>query len=199
MLIRLLLLSPILLLVACASTTEIQTRHRASGDRVPATHLLLVARTPEQGVRQQWERACADTLEGKGLTLTRSHKVLPGWFEAGTGALEQWARDRGADAILLGELTRLVLSPPNLPREDGPGEPGVEAQWTLSLEDGKVKGAEQPAEARQEVDFQLIAPTGRRLWAGTARTHEANELAAIAHSQCRALHKTLVSLGLLPD
>lgn len=198
MLVRLLLLFPLLALAACASTTEIQTRHQAPGDAVPVTHLLLVARTPEQDARRHWENECAETLGNKGLTLTRSHKVLPGWFEAGTDALEQWARDRGADAILLGELTRLVLSPPNLPREGAPGEPDMEAQWTLTLEDGKVKGAEQPAEARQEVDFQLIAPTGQRLWAGTARTHEANELTAIADSQCRALHKTLVSLGLLP-
>lgn len=199
MLLRLLLLSSLLSLAACASTTEIQTRHQASANAAPATHLLLVARTPEQGARRHWENACAETLEGKGLTLTRSHKVLPDWYEAGTNALQQWARDRGADAILLGELTNLVLQPPNMPRDAGPGDPDMQAQWTITLEDGKVRGAEEPPPASQEVDFQLIAPAGERLWAGTARSHEANQLAAIARSQCRALHKTLVAQGLLPD
>lgn len=202
--LRCLLLLPLLGLVACASTTEVSTRYRAETPPPEVDHLMVVARTPEKLFREQWEDSCADALDGLPLTLTRSYKVLPLWYAPGTARLEQWARANGADAILVGELTRLVLPRPDLDHPDvlnrnrgGLEDPIGEPQWSFFI--GRKEKKKEPWPIYREIQFQLISAEGKSLWAGTTLTHEANAIDAIAHSQCRALGKTLTEMGLLPE
>ena len=54
-----------------------------------------------------------------------------------------------------------------------------------------------PLEA-QDIEFQLQRPSGKVLWNGLLRTNEANQIEAIARSQCKRLQKTLSKSGLLP-
>lgn len=200
---RWLLLLLSLSLAACAATTEVSTRYLAESRPAPASHLLLVARTPEKAFRREWEDSCADILAGNGLTVTRSYRVLPLWYEPGTERLEEWASKHGADAILVGELTRLVLPKPDLSHPDvvnsGRGEledPIGEPEWSFFI--GRKEKEEDPWPIYQEIFFQLFAANGKSLWSGTTLTHEANNLGAIAGSQCKALRKRLSSMNLLP-
>lgn len=199
---RWLILLP-LLLAGCASTSEVTTRYRA-GQLPPAPErLLLVARTPEQGLRREWENSCAAVLELDGLTITRSHKVLPEWFEPDSEAPQQWARRHGADMILLGELTGLLLRRPEPtsandrhPPSGGIDDPMGESVFAITLA-GKQQ-QETPASGHREFLFHLLNADGKTLWSGATRTHEANEVAAIARSQCHALKQHLTETGLLP-
>lgn len=199
---RWLLLSS-LLLTACASTTEVSTRYLAEDQPAAARHLLVVARTPEKEFRKEWEDRCAEVIAGDGLKVTRSYRALPLWYEPGTQRLEEWARNHGADAILVGELTRLVLPKPDLDHPEllntGRGEledPIGEPEWSFFI--GRKEKKEDSWPIYQEIFFQLIDADGRGLWSGNTLTHEANALDAIAASQCKALRKSLSSLNLLP-
>lgn len=49
-----------------------------------------------------------------------------------------------------------------------------------------------------DIEFQMLTPEGKTLWNSVALTHEANDLEAIARSQCRALKRDLDGLRLLP-
>lgn len=187
----------VLILAGCARTTRIETRHQVETDAGPASHILLAARTPEENKRSEWENECAAILKRSGLKVTRSHKVLPDWQDPGSEALEDWARRRGADAVLLADITGLLLSRPYMPEEDpATGEPEMQLQWTFYPGGEKPETEDDPVE--EEIRVQWIAPDGQRHWAGTARTHDARELETVARSQCKALDKTLTELGLLP-
>jgi hypothetical protein len=197
---RLSLIAALVLLGGCASTTEIRTRHsdQAEAGTEPARHILLAARTPEKAKRIQWEKECADTLKRSGLRITRAHQVLPDWQEPGADALEEWSRDHDADAVLLADITGLLLDRPDFPEEDpATGEPEIQAQWTFYPGSKAPEKAEEKS-VYEEIRLEWITPDGRRPWAGMARTHEAHELGAVARSQCQALGKTLTERGLLP-
>mgnify|MGYP000185013071 CR=1 FL=1 len=195
---RLSIIAALILVGGCASTTQIETRHSDQAETEPARHILLAARTPEQDKRVRWEKACAGTLKRSGLRITRAHKVLPDWQEPGANALQTWIRDHGADAVLLADITGLLLDRPDFPDENpATGEPEIQAQWTF------YPGRERPEKAEEksvyeQIRVEWITPDGRRHWAGIARTHEAYELSVVAQSQCQALGKTLTERGFLP-
>lgn len=201
MLTRLLALTPVLLLAACASTTEVRTRHTAESTTNPAGHILLAARSPEAEKQTAWERQCKRVLTRPGLQITRGQKAIPGWQEPDTKALEAWARKHGADAVLLADITGLLIGPAHIPETDpATGEPEIQAQWTFYFgKDGpSAKQRERDESVYQDIEVEWIAPDGKRFWTGVARTHEARELTAIARSQCKALGKTLSKRGLIP-
>lgn len=194
---RLLVCAATLALAGCASTTEIQTRHRAESDGDPASHILLAARSPEKDNRDGWEKHCADVLERAELEITRAHRVLPDWQEPGSEALENWVREHDAEAIVLADITGLLLPDPYLPEEDpATGEEQMRLQWTFYP--GGARPEQPRDDPREEIRVEWIAPDGERYWAGKARTREARQLKAIARSQCKALGKTLAEEGLLP-
>jgi hypothetical protein len=185
---------------ACAPTSSLQTRYLA--DNAPrADGLLLVARMPDPAQRRQWERACIDALAVPGLRIVSSHMVMPGWYEAGNDALLAQARQSGLAAVLVAELSGLLLSPMQLPprnqvseeRFSGPHE-SQPPRWQIWF---GADTPEQPTPHRQ-TDVRLIAASGQTRWEGELTTHEANDLGAIANSQCRALLKTLQAHQLLP-
>jgi hypothetical protein len=189
-------------LAGCASTSDVSTRYQPTGTET-LERLMLVGRTPEKPLRHRWEDECARALEGK-AEMVRSHTLLPLWYEPGTERLEDAARQRDIDAILVAELTRLLLPRPHLPQPDllndqrgALEDPIGEPQWSFFI--GRKEKKDAPNPTYYEVDFQLLAADGTLIWAGSTITHEANELGAIAHSQCRALKKTFNELGLWPD
>lgn len=196
------LLSP-LLLSACASTTDFNTRYITDTPVPPATSVLLVGRTPETADREHWENACASVLDSRKLTLIRSNTTLPLWYEAGNDHLLKWATENNVDAIIIAELTGLLLAPPQIPpqnfmqSERAIGEDDIgSSTWNLFL-GRKEKQRPVPPETH-EIEFQLIAKNGNTLWNGVAFTHEANDIKAIAKSQCRALKRDLDGLKLIP-
>ncbi len=191
------------LLQGCASTTDIDTRYLTDTAVPPAPSLLLVARTPEADTRARWESACADELGGGGLTLVRSHDTLPVWYEAGNERLLAWARDNAVDAVLVAEITGLLLAPPQVPQpnymqsERAIGDnPGNSQNWGFFF--GRNPDQVPAPPEVHEVEMQLLGNDGSARWTGVTATHEANDLEAIAGSQCKALKKTLSGLRLVP-
>ena len=195
---RLFILAALTLVGGCASTTDIKTRHSDQAEKEPAQHILLAARTPEKDKRIRWEKACKGKLERSGLRITRAHKVMPDWQEPGADALTRWARKHEADAVLLADITGLLLDRPDFPQDDpATGEPEIQAQWTF-YPGSKAPEKEEEKSVFEEIRLEWVSPDGQRHWAGIARTHEAHELGAVARSQCKALARTLTRRGLLP-
>jgi hypothetical protein len=192
-----------LLLSACASTSTLVTRHLADNNEAPVQNLLLVGRSPDAKTRQQWEKACASRLGGAGLRITGSDSLWSADLMPDTEALLAEAASRGFDAVLIGEITPLLLAPLQMPPDNvvseerrassdaSPRTPGF--QITLGASDTSA-----PPPVDQDIEFQLQRPDGSLLWNGLVRTHEANQLEAIARSQCQRVRKTLVQAGLLP-
>lgn len=205
MLPRLAALACCLTLLACARTSQVSTRFMGDSPAAPATRLLLVARMPETEQRREWEQACLKRLNhGDALLVTASSSALPNWYEGGNDQLLAWAREHGNATVLVFELTGLLLAPFSMPpgnvvsserfpNEDPIGDP----TWTINLGRSEEKPPELPETI--ETDVRLIAANGDVLWEGLTYTHEANDLAAIARSQCAAVQDTLSGLGHLPD
>lgn len=192
-----------LLMSACASTTDFNTRYITDTPVKPAHTVLLVGRTPESNDREKWENACADVLDNRKIELIRSNTALPLWYEAGNDHLLNWASRNNVDAIIIGELTGLLLAPPQIPAnnfmqsERAIGEDNIGAStWSFFI-GRKEKEIPMPPDIH-EVEFQMITTEGKMLWNSMALTHEANDLAAIARSQCRALKHDLNGLRLIP-
>lgn len=192
-----------LLLSGCASTTDFETRYITDTPVAPATSVLLVGRTPETNDRENWENACAGVLDNRKFELIRSNAALPLWYEAGNDHLLNWASDNDIDAIVIAELTGLLLAPPQIPpntfmqNERGIGEDNIGAStWSFFI-GRKEKQTPMPPETH-EVEFQMITAEGKTLWNAVALSHEANDLEAIAKSQCRALKRDLGGLRLIP-
>ncbi|MBL7249602.1 hypothetical protein ACLD02_09490 [Alloalcanivorax sp. C16-2] len=187
-----------LVLTGCASTTQITTR--TVTDTPPATGeaILLAAQSPEGEVRETWELTCRPVFARAGLTVHLAHQETPLWRDR--DALTRWAGQHGVDRVLLVDLTRLMMSAPNLPagRDLNPLGQDTEVQptWRLGL-DGERIDRERPADTEQRFPAYLTDGAGKSLWYGEARTHEANDQAAIAQSQCRALRDALRQHGVL--
>lgn len=201
--LRLLLVLVPVLMTGCASTTQVSTRYLANGAGPQLHHLLVVGRTPEQNLRRLWEDACAGQLKSPALKVTRSHKVLPHWYAPNDDALETWAQQNGADGILIVELTQLRLPSPQMPQADelneqpGPTEDRIgRPQWSIFF--GRHEKNPPPPPTYQNLDMTLYSADGDSLWSGVGRTHEANDVAAIGASQCKAVRKVLASKGLIP-
>lgn len=201
--VRLISLTALLTLLAgCASTTTLVTRHSVENPEMPVGKLLLIGRAAELDTRRQWEQACAPQLAHNGLLVRSSHSVWPENLPE-TEVLMQEALSRGFDGVMIGEITSLLLLPLQLPpgnvvtderrpsSDASPRSPGF--QITLAGSEPES----MPLEV-QDIEFQLQRPTGQVLWNGLLRTDEANQIEAIARSQCKRLHKTLRKSGLLP-
>src|SRR5690606_23773052 len=193
----------LILLSGCASTTKLTTRYLTDTPVDASTRLLLVARTPEANTREAWENACAGVLDIPALAVQTSHQAMPLWYDAGNDHLLDWATKNGHDAILVAEITGMLLALPQVPsqnymqRERSIGEDDIgSATWSFFL--GRKEKESPPPPEIHEVEFQLLSPDGKMLWNGVGFTHEANEIEAIARSQCRALKKNLQGLHLIP-
>lgn len=190
-------------LAGCASTSSVMTRYASADSATALSHLLVVARTPEQPVRARWESVCRDTFTAG--TATASHDPLPGWFDSGHQQPLQWlAATHPHGAVLIVDLTALLLPPMQMPahnevsRERFPGD-HTQQQDTFRIEFGSSgsKDARAP-EDTLTTEARLVLANGDIAWDAVISTREANDLAAIARSQCRALDKTLRRLGWLP-
>ncbi|MED5239193.1 MAG: hypothetical protein VX379_06425 [Pseudomonadota bacterium] len=197
----LIVLFPTLLLAGCASTTEVTTRF-TSEESFPATdRMLLVAHTPEGGVRETWELTCRDIFSSDSLTILLSHQELPLWYEGGKQRILDWAQNTGVDRVLVVELTHLLIDAAEPPQpvnqlnamNQPPGSPPP--TWEMGI-GGDLKQADVPEALRQH-GAELINAQGSPIWTGVATTHEANNMVAIAKSQCQALRKTLREQGYL--
>ncbi|HEX5678297.1 MAG TPA: hypothetical protein VFX91_10025 [Alcanivorax sp.] len=195
------LLLAVLFLSGCASTTEVTTRTVTDTPPPPAQTLLLVAQTPEGETRETWELVCRPIFERAGLTVLLSHQEVPLWYERGRKALVDWAADHPVDRILMVDLTRLLISGPHMRdrRELNPinQDNEVRPTWRVGLDGERIKDA-PPADVEQAFPADLLTGDGANIWHGVARTHEANDQAAIAKSQCLALRDTLQQMRLLP-
>lgn len=203
---RLAALLAILLLGGCASTTQVETRYQGSSV-TPAHSLLLVARTPEASYRKVWESTCDRVFASLPLTITKSMDALPDWFDSDTKSLTDWLVQNHVDEVLLVDITALLLAPPQMPgmpadtsgvaprapHEDPIGVP----QWNFFIGQ-KSKALPSPSREHQ-VEAQLLSPQGKMIWNGMLSTHEANDLEAIAGSQCKALKKVLQQQHLLAE
>lgn len=180
-------------LAACASTTQITSRLQRSAS--PANSVLLAAITPEPHYRTVWENSCRTRLQQAGLEAHGSHLSLADWQGPNPQALIRQAQKQQLDAVLMVNLTRLLLMPAGqainhdaaLITHDAMPHQGNE--WTISL--GNNSASQTAATRILKVEAQLIGKDGKVGWAGLLRTHEANDLEAIADSQCDALLKLL--------
>ncbi len=194
-------LLPAMLLAGCASTTEVSTRYISETRYPPASPLLLVAHTPEGKVRETWELTCRDIFSSDSLTILLSHQEIPLWYEGGKERILGWAQDNDVDRILVVELTHLLIDSVEPPQpvnqlnamNQPPGNPPP--TWEVGI-GGELKKAGLEEALRQH-GAELINAQGSPIWTGVATTHEANEMTAIAKSQCTALRKTLREQGYL--
>jgi hypothetical protein len=195
---RYLLICLACLLSACANTTSIATRYQVATDtRIHS--LLLAARTPEGDYRHAWEGACESALKTHGLTLINSDKATPDWHDPDPQPLVDWAKTNGVDAVLIVDITGLLLAPPQIPGQPdsqivalrrAPNETPIGIPtWNLFI--GKRAQAQPQSPRLHTMEAQLISNTGKMLWDGVLTTHEANDIGAIADSQCAALRKSL--------
>ncbi|MDX1805343.1 MAG: hypothetical protein R3292_14835, partial [Alcanivorax sp.] len=80
------------------------------------------------------------------------------------------------------------------PMDAGAGQP--QPTWQIGI--GGDLAEKRLADTLRQHGAELLDGNGQPLWTGVTVTHEANQLTAIANSQCSALHKTLKARGLLP-
>lgn len=194
-------LLPALLLTGCASTTDVATRYTSDGSFPKQDQLLLVAHTPEGSVRETWELTCRDIFSSDSLTILLSHQELPLWYEGGKQRILHWAQETGVDRILVVELTHLLIDAAEPPQpvnqlnamNQTPGS--LPPTWEVGI-GGDLRKADIPEALRQH-GAELVNAEGNPIWTGVATTHEANNMAVIAKSQCQALRKTLREQGYL--
>lgn len=195
-----------LLLSACASTSDVATRYLASPAEISGPRMLLAGRSAEPHVRHDWEVACAEQLRGAGYRVTRSEESLPRWFEPGSEELIRWSQAHDVDVILIAELTRLLPGPMMVPpeadhRRDAGGaisRHGDERMLTIPLGESLRDRPRDTPQLQQSIEVMLLDQNGKPLWAADIDTHEANEIRAVAKSQCREIRKTLQELELTP-
>lgn len=189
-------------LLGCANTTEVTTRFSVDTPPSPANTLLLVADTPEEHVREIWELTCKDVFQQRALTILLSHQELPLWYEDGKNRMLRWAQNQGLQQILVMDLTQLLINAPAPPAAGNQLNPMASpdqqtpATWQMSL-DGKAMPRDVDDTLREH-DVEVFGANGTPIWTGIAVTHEANNLAVIAKSQCTALQRTLREQALIP-
>lgn len=195
-----------LLISACASTSNVATRYLASPAEPVGPRMLLAGRSAEPHVRHDWESVCATQLQRAGYQVTRSEDPLPGWFEPDSEELLRWSQAHDVDVILIAELTRLLPGPmmeppgPDQRRDAGGAGSGRGSQGTLTIPLGESL-RERPRDTpdlQQNIEVMLLESNGHALWAADISTDEANEVRAVAKSQCREIRNTLRELGLTP-
>ncbi len=185
----------------CASTSTLVTRHVAGPGETPVRNLLLVGYSPDADLRRDWELGCAGRFDNNRLQITSSHTLIPELPER--DALLQLANSRGFDAVIVAEISALLLLPLQMPAEN------VVSQERRASSDASPRstgfeltlaGVDKPvAEANeQDIELRLQRSNGDLLWSGLIHTREANQTSAIARSQCQRLAKALVKAGLIP-
>ncbi len=199
--IRLAVLGVALLLGGCASTTQVITDSTNTAPGGTAHHLLLVAQTPEDAMRETWELTCRPIFRQRGLQVALSHQEMPLWQDqGGRPALLHWARQHGVDRVLIVNITQLLMQPPQMPHQHELNalQQGDESQPALRVGIGGSYHKPVPPPVEQGYPAELLDADGDSLWYGEIRTHEANDSAAIARSQCTALRDAFVKQGLIP-
>lgn len=195
------LLSSLLLLGGCASTTTVVTRHSSDTAEAPLSKLLLVGRVDDVEMRKPWEQACAKQLQHDGLKIQSSHKIWPQSLPEQEEFMQE-ATSQGFDSLLIAEISSLQLLPLQLPPDNvvsAERRPSSDAGTRTPSFQIHVAGAEQSEVVAQiqDIEFHLLRTDGQTLWNGLLRTDEANQVEAIARSQCKQLNKTLKKTGLL--
>ena len=203
--IRSIALSTLLVLLAslhgCISTTRIETTFAAPAETA-ATSLLLAGRTVEQQFQQRWESRCQQELAAGNLQITLLHRASPNSAMPSASELSELAQQLGVDAVLSIELTALLLAAPQMPPDNIVSverQPGMAAA-TVASYDIMLRGSQstpQPLPDEQQIPAQFDRADGHTLWRGTLISHEANEIDAMARSQCRSLKKILRQLQLI--
>ena len=195
---------PVLLLAACATTTDISTRFVDEDAVIENPRMLLVAWTPEPEIRDQWEQTCAGIFREAGFQVTRSARLVQDPMEGGTEDLLRRASDGGFGLVLVGDLTRLVLMPepardPEVLSERRDRE-RMEPVWTIELgPDRERQKLEREARERPpELEARLMTGTGTPLWEAESVTEEARHGGAISRSHCRAILEELRDHRLVP-
>lgn len=177
------------LLLGCASTSDIVTRYGAG--IVPGERLLLATRSPEPALRRQWENACVPLLRKQGFDVVTSMDVLPAWFATGTDELEKWASANNVPGILVAELSALLPEPAHYNPAQGLSDNRSHQDVLVVVPAKEFREARDAPQARQNIDIELLGADGRTRWRAELITHEANNIAAIARSQCATLAQAL--------
>lgn len=192
-----------LVLGGCASTSELTTRYLAAPAEITGPRLLLAGRSPEPHVRDEWEKSCAEILRDAGFRVTRSARSLPRWFEPGSADLTEWAGEHNTDLILIAELTRLLpapmMAPPTQEQRRTPGMHDNEGTLSIPLGESLRDRPRDTPELQQNIEIMLLDGSGLPIWAADIQTDEANEIRAVARSQCREMRRVMRELGLTPE
>lgn len=183
-------------LTACASTSSITSRYLAPSV-APSASITLAAQTPEQSIRERYETVCAGEL-GTKVTVIPAYTLLSSWAGASP---EPLLAVTDTPALLVIDLTSLLLPAMQMPpgNEVSDARLGSAAGPTYNTWELGSSRSQDSADVDQviHVEARLISQSGTTLWEGIIHTHEANDLRAIAQSQCRALADTLGAHGLL--
>jgi hypothetical protein len=202
--LRLIAVSTLLALTTgCANTSSLTTRYVADNGEAPVQNLLLVGRSAELKTRIQWEKACASRLGGGELTITFSHNLWPQEQLPDSEALLAQASAQGFDGVLIADITSLLLLPLQMPPDNVVTEErrfsgdtaGQSSRFGITL-GTSTKAA--PVMDDPQIEFQLQRPGGKVLWNALVHTHDANQIEAIARSQCQRVRKSLLQSDLLP-
>jgi len=182
-------LAGVALLTGCASTSDIATRYGAIS--LDGDTLLLATRSPDPQVRERWENACEPAFRRQGYDVTQSFTVLPAWFATGTDELERWASANGIRNILVAELTGLLPAPANYNPPDVLSGNNLHHEVQIMVPAREFRETRDAPQVDQNIEVNLLNNEGRILWRADVITREANNIPAIARSQCEALAKSL--------
>lgn len=185
------LLCSLVLLSGCASTSDISTRY-FDEDIPSAQQILLVARSAENKTRAQWEKICLSELSETDKPIVASYQVMPNLSEGYNQALTGWASQQTLlTDVLIFEISGLLLAPPQIPPGNevsveryNPEQPIGEPTWKISF--GKKETQPTPPD-RTITEVRVLTSKGKTRWEGLVTSHEANDITAIARSQCKAL------------
>ena len=185
-----------LMLQACASTSSVSSRFQAD-TAVAAASMMIAARTPEQALRKRYELACHQAWAGKAASQP-SHQVIANWYEAG---YQQLLEAMDTEAVLVIDITPVLIAPMQMPPANEISDARFGADAGPTYNTWQIGGNKEPSAAGPdkiiEVEARLIGADGQVRWEGLVRTHEANDLQAIARSQCQALGEYLRKMDLL--
>lgn len=187
-------------LTGCANTTSIETRYQQPQQQA-INSLLVAARTPDANYADKWEKACRPMLNDSVATLSTSSQAGIDWDGNQLSPLVQWADEHQIGAVLIVDITRILIAQPMIPGHSDPSDnlyyvaPGEDNIGipTYSLFLGKSAKKPPKPPIYHQVEAQLIDNNGKMLWDGMLTTHEANSLSAIGKSQCRALARALAA------
>lgn len=199
---RLLTVLAVLLLGACAATTELlRTVDEAAPPRT-ARSLLVVGISNDNALRQRYEAVFVEELQRAGIAGTGSTALIPSL--AGMTMPELRARMAAAgglaDAVIHVQLVDLVTTPAWAP-DDVPADaaPATRNIGGINLTlNAPPAGSRPGTHTGVDLEANLYAlPERTLLWTALTRTQEANDIDKVARSHARALIQAMVARGLL--